>query len=84
MEWRAKILLFSICLGNYHGFLLPQPVLAWVFLGEPITTSQLAGTVLVAVAAVILGRRKSVPVVQVSLPVEDEAGPDRAPDGTIR
>lgn len=43
------------------GLLGPVSILflAWLFLGEPITTLQVAGTVLVAVAAVILGRRKA-------------------------
>jgi drug/metabolite transporter (DMT)-like permease len=41
------------------GLLGPVSILflAWAFLGEPITTLQVAGTVLVAAAAVVLGRR---------------------------
>ncbi|WP_345798285.1 DMT family transporter [Castellaniella sp. MT123] len=41
------------------GLLGPVSILflAWAFLGEPITLPQVAGTVLVAAAAVVLGRR---------------------------
>lgn len=41
------------------GLLGPVSILflAWLFLGEPITVLQVAGTVLVAVAALALGRR---------------------------
>lgn len=41
------------------GLLGPVSILflAWAFLGEPITVLQVAGTVLVAAAAVVLGRR---------------------------
>lgn len=31
--------------------------LAYAFLGEPITVAQIAGTVFVAVSAIVLGRR---------------------------
>ena len=43
------------------GLLGPVSILflAWLFLGEPITPLQVAGTVLVVVSAVILGRRKA-------------------------
>ncbi|MER1940458.1 DMT family transporter [Castellaniella sp. FW104-16D08] len=44
------------------GLLGPVSILflAWAFLGEPITTLQVAGTVLVAAAAVVLGRRPAI------------------------
>ncbi|CAM5190841.1 Drug/metabolite transporter (DMT)-like permease OS=Castellaniella defragrans OX=75697 GN=HNR28_000466 PE=4 SV=1 [Castellaniella defragrans] len=43
------------------GLLGPVSILflAWLFLGEPITEPQVAGTILVAFAAVILGKRKA-------------------------
>ncbi|MGB6241858.1 MAG: DMT family transporter [Castellaniella sp.] len=45
------------------GLLGPVSILflAWAFLGEPITLLQVAGTVLVAAAAVVLGRRPREP-----------------------
>ncbi len=45
------------------GLLGPVSILflAWAFLGEPITLPQVAGTVLVAAAAVVLGRRSPAP-----------------------
>jgi drug/metabolite transporter (DMT)-like permease len=45
------------------GLLGPVSILflAWAFLGEPITALQVAGTVLVAAAAVVLGRRSRAP-----------------------
>ena len=41
------------------GLLGPVSILflAWLFLGEPITAPQVAGTVLVVISAVVLGRR---------------------------
>ncbi len=41
------------------GLLGPVSILflAWLFLGEPITTLQVAGTVLVAISALVLGHR---------------------------
>lgn len=68
------------------GLLGPVSILflAWLFLGEPITTLQIAGTVLVAVAAVILGRRKAIPAAQAPSRVGAEAELDRSPDGAIR
>ncbi|MFT0531496.1 DMT family transporter [Castellaniella hirudinis] len=41
------------------GLLGPVSILflAWAFLGEPITVLQVAGTILVAAAAIVLGRR---------------------------
>ena len=41
------------------GLLGPVSILflAWLFLGEPITAPQVAGTILVAISAVVLGHR---------------------------
>jgi drug/metabolite transporter (DMT)-like permease len=67
------------------GLLGPVSILflAWAFLGEPITTIQVAGTVLVAVAALILGRRNSA-AARAPSRFEIDPGPGRTPDGAIR
>ena len=41
------------------GLLGPVSILflAWLFLGEPITWLQVAGTILVAISAIVLGHR---------------------------